>query len=54
MGCIQKGRAKGQTIVGEGSGCGWGHGGGMAEKKATYDAIVAHYYQGALLEVVCP
>jgi stage II sporulation protein D len=41
-----------------GYGAGWGHGVGlsqtgavgMAEKKATYDEILAHYYQGAVLE----
>lgn len=39
-------------------GGGWGHGAGlsqtgaagMAEKKATYDEILSHYYQGAVLE----
>lgn len=41
-----------------GYGGGWGHGVGlsqtgavgMAEKKATYDEILAHYYQGTYLE----
>jgi stage II sporulation protein D len=41
-----------------GYGGGWGHGVGlsqtgavgMAEKKATYDEILTHYYQGAVLE----
>lgn len=42
----------------KGYGAGWGHGVGlsqtgavgMAEKKATYDQILAHYYQGTVLE----
>lgn len=42
----------------KGYGGGWGHGvglsqtgaAGMAEKKATYDEILTHYYQGAVLE----
>jgi stage II sporulation protein D len=42
----------------KGYGGGWGHGVGlsqtgavgMAQKKATYDEILAHFYQGAVLE----